>query len=249
MLDITPSRKMEGALRERNEALEAADKVKTAFLSRMSYELRTPLTSIGGFGEMLQAGYAGKLSDQQQRYVNAIMDSVAVLGRQIDNVLDLAQGEAGSLVVERAPVDVRALLDGALAEAKPFAASEKIELVGNISPDLGSIDGDAPRLARLVASMLDNAVRFTAPTRKAGGRVLLHATGDARGVDIIVSDNGPGMPEAVAAVTKGKQAGTASGGIGLALARQLVAAHGGTMEVLSEPGHGTLVRISLPRRE
>ncbi|MBK6412855.1 PAS domain-containing sensor histidine kinase [Sphingopyxis sp.] len=249
MLDITPSRKMEGALRERNEALEAADKVKTAFLSRMSYELRTPLTSIGGFGEMLQAGYAGKLSDQQQRYVNAIMDSVAVLGRQIDNVLDLAQGEAGSLVVERAPVDVRALLDGALAEAKPFAASEKIELVGNISTDLGSIDGDAPRLARLVASMLDNAVRFTAPTRKAGGRVLLHATGDARGVDIIVSDNGPGMPEAVAAVTKGKQAGTASGGIGLALARQLVAAHGGTMEVLSEPGHGTLVRISLPRRE
>ena len=248
MLDITPSRKMEGALRERNEALEAADKVKTAFLSRMSYELRTPLTSIGGFGEMLQAGYAGKLSEQQQGYVNAIMDSVGVLGRQIDNVLDLAQGEAGSLVVERAPVDVRALLDRALADAKAFATSEKVELVGNISPDLGRIDGDAPRLSRLVAGLLDNAVRYTAPTRKDGGRVLLHATGDAHGIDIIVSDNGPGMPEAVAAVTKGQQAGTASGGIGLALARQLVAAHGGTMEVVSEAGQGTLVRISLPRR-
>jgi signal transduction histidine kinase len=249
MLDISASRKMEGALRERNEALEAADKVKTAFLSRMSYELRTPLTSIGGFGEMLQAGYAGKLSDQQQGYVDAIMDSVGVLGRQIDNVLDLAQGEAGSLVVERAPVAVRALLDAALADAKAFAAAEKVELVGNISPDLGRIDGDAPRLSRLFAGLLDNAIRYTAPTRKTGGRVLLHATGDARGVDIIVSDNGPGMPEAVAAVTKGQQAGTASGGIGLALARQLVAAHGGTMEVLSEPGQGTLVRISLPRRE
>ena len=249
MLDISASRKMEGALRERNEALEAADKVKTAFLSRMSYELRTPLTSIGGFGEMLQAGYAGKLSDQQQGYVDAIMDSVGVLGRQIDNVLDLAQGEAGSLVVERAPVAVRALLDAALADAKAFAAAEKVELVGNISPDLGRIDGDAPRLSRLFAGLLDNAIRYTAPTRKTGGRVLLHATGDARGGDIIVSDNGPGMPEAVAAVTKGQQAGTASGGIGLALARQLVAAHGGTMEVLSEPGQGTLVRISLPRRE
>src|SRR3546814_20861881 len=76
MLDITPSRKMEGALRERNEALEAADKVKTAFLSRMSYELRTPLTSIGGFGELLQAGYAGKLGDQQQTSIDAIMASV-----------------------------------------------------------------------------------------------------------------------------------------------------------------------------
>src|SRR5690606_25935425 len=85
MLDVTDSRKIEGALRERNEALEAADKVKTAFLSRMSYELRTPLTSIGGFAEMLQAGYAGKLGEQQQAYVDAIIDSVGVLSRQIDN--------------------------------------------------------------------------------------------------------------------------------------------------------------------
>ena len=90
-------------------------------------------------------------------------------------------------------------------------------------------------------------MRFTAPSRKSGARVLLHADGDARRVDIIVSDNGPGMPETAAAVAKGGQAGTATGGIGLALARQLVAAHGGTMEVMSEEGQGTLVRISLPR--
>ncbi len=134
------------------------------------------------------------------------------------------------------------------AKAELFAASEQIELVGSLAPDLGHIEGDAPRLSRLVASLLDNAVRFTAPSRRTGGRVLLHADGDARGIDIIVSDNGPGMPDAVAAVTKGQQAGTASGGIGLALARQLVAAHGGTMEVVSEAGQGTLVRISLPRR-
>src|SRR3546814_2445036 len=75
MLDVTDSRRMESALRERNEALEAADKVKTAFLSRMSYELRTPLTSIGGFGEMLLAGYAGPLGEQQQSYIEAIMES------------------------------------------------------------------------------------------------------------------------------------------------------------------------------
>jgi len=247
MLDVTDSRKMESALRERNEALEAADKVKTAFLSRMSYELRTPLTSIGGFGEMLQAGYAGPLSDQQGAYVEAIMDSVAVLSRQIDNVLDLAQGEAGTLAVERAPVDVRVLLEGALAEARQLADAEGVELAGNLSAALGSIEGDAPRLSRLVAGLLDNAVRYTAPSRKKGGRVLLHADGDAKGLDIIVSDNGPGMPDAVAAVTRGTQAGTQSGGIGLALARQLVAAHGGTMEVMSEKGQGTLVRISLPR--
>jgi signal transduction histidine kinase len=247
MLDITASRRMESALRERNEALEAADKVKTAFLSRMSYELRTPLTSIGGFGEMLQAGYAGPLPPQAQSYVDAIMDSVGVLGRQIDNVLDLAQGEAGTLAIEHAPVDIGALLGAALAAARPLATGEGMELVDNIGVDLGAIEGDAPRLSRLVAGLLDNAIRFTAPTRRTGGRVLLHAEGDARGVDIIVSDNGPGMPDAVAAVTKGQQAATQSGGIGLALARQLVAAHGGTMEVLSEKGQGTLVRVHLPR--
>lgn len=247
MLDIIASRKMEGALRERNEALEAADKVKTAFLSRMSYELRTPLTSIGGFGEMLQAGYAGELPPAARSYVDAIMDSVAVLGRQIDNVLDLAQGEAGTLAVERAPVDVRALLGKALADAAPFAETEKIELVDNLSDNLGSIEGDAQRLSRVVGGLLDNAIRFTAPAKRSGGRVLLHADGDARGVEIVVSDNGPGMPDAVAAVTKGQQAGTQTGGIGLALARQLVAAHGGTMEVLSEKGQGTLVRVTLPR--
>lgn len=247
MLDVTDSRRMESALRERNEALEAADKVKTAFLSRMSYELRTPLTSIGGYGEMLQAGYAGKLGDQQQAYVDAIMDSVAVLGRQIDNVLDLAQGEAGTLAIERAPVDVAALLGDALDAAKPFAASERVELVGQLGDGLGSIEGDAPRLGRVVAGLIDNAIRFTAPARRSGGRVLLHAWGDAKGVELVVSDNGPGMPDAVAAVTAGQQAGTPSGGIGLALARQLVAAHGGMMEVVSEKGQGTMVRIALPR--
>ncbi|KTE41931.1 MULTISPECIES: sensor histidine kinase [unclassified Sphingopyxis] len=247
MLDVSDNRKMEAALRDRNEALEAADKVKTAFLSRMSYELRTPLTSIGGFGEMLQAGYAGKLGDQQRVYVDAIMDSVAVLSRQIDNVLDLAQGEAGMLAVELAPVDVAGLLQRALDEAGPFAASQGVELVGNISAGLGAIQGDAARLSRLVAGLLDNAVRYTAPNRKKGGRVLLHAEGDAKGIDIIVSDNGPGLPEAVVALTKGREAGTQSGGIGLALTRQLVAAHRGTMEVMSEKGQGTLVRVSLPR--
>src|SRR3546814_19178015 len=96
MLDITPSRKMEGALRERNEALESADKAKTAFLSRMSYELRTPLTSIGGFGELLQAGSAGKLGDQPRAFIAAIMESVdrksAVSGKGVIERVNLGGG-------------------------------------------------------------------------------------------------------------------------------------------------------------
>lgn len=247
MLDISDSRRIEGALRERNEALEAADKVKTAFLSRMSYELRTPLTSIAGFSEMLQGGYAGGLNDRQTSYVGAIMDSVGVLGRHIDNVLDLAQAEAGTLAIEHASVDVAALLDRAMDDCAAFAAQEQIELVREIAPDLGEIAGDAARLGRLLGSMIDNAIRFTAPARRSDGRVLVHAMGDEQAVIIIVSDNGPGLPDDVAAVTSGRQAATAAGGIGLALARQLVSAHGGVMDVVTEKGQGTLVRINLPR--
>ena len=247
MLDVTDSRRMEGALRERNEALMAADQVKTAFLSRMSYELRTPLTSIGGFAEMLGGGYAGTLPDAASSYVAAILDSVAVLGRHIDNVLDLAQAEAGTLAIEHAPVDIAPLLDEAIAAAAPLATSERIEIARDYVGDLGVISGDAVRLKRLFGQLLDNGVRFTAPFRRGSGRVLVHAAGSADAVEIIVSDNGPGLPEAVARAMRAKAAGTASGGIGLALSRQLAEAHGGTMEVVTEKGQGTLVRVRLPR--
>lgn len=247
MLDVTDSRRMEGALRERNEALEAADQVKTAFLSRMSYELRTPLTSIAGFAEMLGGGYAGELAPAAKSYVIAILESVAVLGRHIDNVLDLAQAEAGTLAIERVPVDMAGLLNEVLAATAPLAVSERVEIAREFVGEIGSIDGDAARLKRLFAQLLDNAVRFTAPARRTGARVLLHAEGHADALEIIVSDNGPGVPDAVARVLRAKATGTTSGGIGLALSRQLVEAHGGTLEVMTEKGQGTLVRVRLPR--
>src|SRR6185295_19929889 len=109
MLDISDSRKVEAALRDRNEALEEADRLKTAFVSNMSYELRTPLTSIGGFAEMLAEGYGGKLPPVAVDYVTAILDSVGRLGALIDNVLDLTQSETGSLLLAEDEVDLAAL--------------------------------------------------------------------------------------------------------------------------------------------
>ena len=96
MLDITDSRKVEAALRERTDALEEADRLKTAFVSNMSYELRTPLTSIAGFAEMLAAGYAGELPVSAADYVAAILESVARLSALIDDVLDLTQSDGGA---------------------------------------------------------------------------------------------------------------------------------------------------------
>jgi signal transduction histidine kinase len=93
--------KAEAALRERNAALIEADAVKTRFMANMSYEFRNPLNSIGGFAEMLQSGLAGELTPQARDYVAAILSSVARLGEQIENVLDLSQSEAGMLPLAR----------------------------------------------------------------------------------------------------------------------------------------------------
>src|SRR3546814_17691559 len=116
MLDITDSRRIESALRERNEAREAADRLKSAFVANMSYELRTPLTSILGFAEMLMAGYAGELHGQQGDYIASILDAAGRLQGLIDNILDLAISDAGALKLDIETIDIQALADSTAAD-------------------------------------------------------------------------------------------------------------------------------------
>ncbi len=100
MVDVTNSSRIEAALRERATALEEADRVKTDFVANMSYELRTPLTSIGGFAELLGGGYAGELSAKGSDYVSAILESVERLSKLINDVLDLTTGDARGVALE-----------------------------------------------------------------------------------------------------------------------------------------------------
>src|SRR5688572_13716852 len=192
MLDITDSRKVEAALRDRNEALEEADRLKTAFVSNMSYELRTPLTSIGGFAEMLAGGYAGPLPDVAGEYVTAILDSVARLGVLIDNVLDLTQSDMGSLLLAENEVDLAALSREAIAAAADNAGRKGIELVGDVDPSVGLVTGDTRRLSQAIANVLGNSLLYTGR----GGKVGLRVEGDRREARIIVSDNGRGIAPA-----------------------------------------------------
>lgn len=246
MLDITASRRVERALTDRNEALEAADRVKTSFVANMSYELRTPLTSIKGFAEMLHGGFAGALSDSGRSYTEAILQSVDRLSGLVDDVLDLTIEEATG---KRASVDLE-LLAGAAAEAlAPAAAAKGIELAVDVQGSAGRVTGDSDRLRQAVEHLLRHAIGETPD----GGRVLLHVDGTADKARVIVSDNGPGMTEAAVRRAFDRFAqGIARGGeralgLGLPLAKRFVEAHGGTVELLSEPGQGTLVTVELPR--
>lgn len=249
MLDVTDSRRIEEVLREQNEALAEADKVKTAFLTNMSYDLRTPLTSIGGFAEMLKAGYAGELPATAQEYVSAILDSATRLSGMIDTVLEATQGEAGTLPLERAPVDLAELVNACRDRWREAVEEKQIELVVDVKPSTGRVMGDAKRLSKALDRLVDNAIRAVPP----GGRILLHGDGQVKSARLIVSDNGPGMDARTQArafapfSTNGHGVRGASLGLGLPLARQLVEAHGGKLSLLSEPGEGTMLTMELPR--
>ena len=249
LLDISDSKRIEAALLERNEALEAADRLKTAFVSNISYELRTPLTSIAGFAEMLDGGYAGELPEQAVDYVKSILDSVATLRVQIDEVLDLAQSEAEDLPMAREEVDLQLLCEEAAADARQRASARNHEFVAEIDWSVGSVTGDARRLRQSLDHLLRNAIRYTPE----GGRILLHAEGTTTEARITVSDNGVGIGEDEQARVfdrfhrgAGEQQSHALG-LGLPLTKQFVEAHGGTLALKSEPGEGTFVTVALPR--
>lgn len=251
MLDVTDSLQIEQALRDRNAALSEADSIKGKFLSNMSYEFRTPLTSISGYAELLQQGIGGELPPQAKDYVDAISKSAERLGQQINAVLDFTQSEAGALPVARKPVDIAELVNSVEASATEVAAKAKAVLVLDVKPNAGTIQGDVVRLKQAIDAIVDNALTHGGE----GLRILIHASGDRNGVTLVVSDNGPGMDAqaqtmALDPVLRSQKAAAGqgmNGGLGLPLARKLVELHGGQFELESQPGAGTTVALRLPR--
>jgi signal transduction histidine kinase len=250
VLDVTDSKKAEDALRERNAALEEADAVKTRFLANMSYEFRTPLTSIGGFAELLQSGVAGELTPQAQDYVAAILASVERLSQQIETVLDLTQSEAGLLPIQTEEVELLPFVTQVVREREETIESKGLTLDLRGDRSAGKVMADQRQLSRALGHLLDNAIAATPK----GGRILVHLQRRNPGARVVISDNGEGMkPSELARAldgyrlgTDGKPDGTRRGGLGLPLARQLIEAHGGRLDMQSEKGAGTTATVTLP---
>jgi signal transduction histidine kinase len=251
MVDVTDSSRIEAALRERATALEAADRVKTDFVANVSYELRTPLTSIGGFAELLAAGYAGGLSDKGKDYVAAILESVERLSKLINDVLDLTTGDTAGVVLEKERVDLGGLIKSAVDRAKGRAVEKAQKLEAEIQPSTGHVFGDARRLREAVEHVLQNAIAYT--DRK--GKITLSAEGDKEQALIRIRDNGAGIAakdlphvfDRFARVLHEGVRGEAALGLGLPLTRQFIEAHGGKVELESKKGRGTTVTLTIPR--
>ena len=248
VLDITDSQKAEQALRERAIALEEADAVKARFLANMSYEFRTPLTTIGGFAELLSSGVAGDLSEQAGEYVDAILTSVARLTEQVENVLDLSQTEAGLMPITKESLDLLTFLAELVRERETaiVKAGLGLDLKGRRGR---TVDADPRQLGRAIGNLIDNAIEGTPE----GGQITIELPKPARDDDwrgrVIIRDDGNGMtPEqlqrAMGALPEGEEPGEGTG-LGIRLAHQLVAAHGGTLELDSQEGVGTIAVITL----
>lgn len=244
--DVTDSTLVERSLRDRTHALEAADRLKTEFLANMSYELRSPLTSISGFAEMLKREYAGPLNDSQREYVDGIFQSSQALASLVTDIIDLATIEAGYLKLELADFDLRKAIDAALALLSEQLKQVTLKL--DLASNIGWMHGDEVRVKQILINLLTNAVKMT----KSRGTVMLAVARDATGgVVLSVSDDGPALDAArrehlFDPFFRGISGQGSEAALGLSLVKRFVELHGGVVEVHSEDGQGTTIRCHFP---
>jgi PAS domain S-box-containing protein len=255
MLDITERKQTEQALersleRERaaNEHLRELDRLKDEFIALVSHELRTPLTSIRGYLEFLLEDADG-LAPDQVRFLRVVERNAERLQHLVNDLLFVAQVDAGRLTIERTEVDLPALAADAVEAARVVAAANEVELELVAGP-LEGLSGDRARLAQLLDNFISNAIKFTPE----GGRVEVRTWGEDDRALVSVSDSGIGIPEdeqarlferfyRASSATERAIPGT---GLGLAIAKAIVDAHGGTIRVESAEGAGTTFTVELP---
>ena len=249
--DVTDSVNVERALRERNEALEDADKIKIDFVHHVSYELRSPLTNIIGFVHLLADPATGPLAEKQREYLDYITVSTDTLLALINNILDLATIDAGRMQLNLGPVDIRETMAAAAEGVQDRLVSAGLTLDIQAAGNIGSFIADERRLRQILFNLLANAVSFSPP----GGTVTFVAERRPDALAFSVTDRGPGIPPDVLEKvfdwfeTHSLGSHHRGTGIGLSLVRSFVELHGGTVEIASVVGEGTTVTCTFPLGE
>jgi signal transduction histidine kinase len=222
---------------------------KSRFLANMSHELRTPLNVIIGFSELLQHEISDPLTPAQREYVQDILDSGLHLLNLVNDILDLSKIDAGKLELQRERVALATVADSVHAGAQTLAEKRGVTLAFDLPADLPEIEADPLRLRQILLNLLSNAIKFTPH----GGAVRLNARAEAAALHISVADTGIGIAahdlsrlfsefERIVSDSEYRQ----GAGLGLALTRRLVQAHGGTIAVESTPGAGSTFTVVLP---
>ncbi len=247
---FNPLAELNAQLVSKNRELADAGRLKSQFLSNMSYELRTPLNAIIGYTGLVIDGTYGPISDKQSNRLQKVISNSHHLLVLIDDILDLNQIEAGRVVLKQKAMPTTTLLDETLAVIEPLAAKKSLTLTRPTSADLPVLWVDEQRARQILLNVLSNAVKFT----PSGGITVRVQKVDTRFLQIEVEDSGIGIPadQQAAVFEEFRQVDGSSTrefqgtGLGLAITRRLVAMHGGRIWLSSEPGKGTTVFITLP---
>jgi two-component system, OmpR family, sensor kinase len=230
--------------------VESSQKSQREFVADVSHELKTPLTSIQGFAQAMLDGTADTPETCTQA-AQIIYSESGRMHRMVLDLLDLARLDAGTADLKMSSVDVQALLQNIVDRFTPLAQKADVRLEQKIPAGLPALIADGDRLAQVFTNLVDNALKFTLP----GGKITLSAAPAGAEMELSVSDTGPGIPQEALPrifdrfyqVDASRAGGAGHGaGLGLAIVREIIEAHGGRISVRSELGHGTTFVIHLP---
>ena len=224
-----------------SERLETSEEQRRRLLADVTHELRTPLTIMQGNLEALLDG----LYPADAQHLEPILDETRVISRLVDDLRTLSLAEAGALTLHREPTDPAQLVTDAVASFRSQADAAGVDLVTAIDGALPQVDVDPVRMREVLSNLLSNALRYT----PRGGNVRVGASTFDGHVRVSVHDTGPGiaaeaLPHVFDRFYKSEESRGA--GLGLAIAKSLVVAHGGEIEAISAAGQGTDMRFTLP---
>ncbi|WP_454852939.1 ATP-binding protein [Rhizobium binxianense] len=247
-VNMTDSVRAERALTEKNEALRKADELKNDFVQHVSYELRSPLTNIIGFTDLLRTPGIGPLNERQAEYIDHISTSSSVLLTLVNDILDLATVDAGIMQLNYAEIDLNDFLDDVSMQIADRLHESNVTLKITAPAYLGTIVADPQRLKQILLKLLANAANFSPE----GAAISLECHREGTDFVFSVSDRGPGIPSDMIATVfdrfaTGAKSGRRGGaGLGLSIVDSFVSLHDGKVTIDSEPGKGTTVVCRIP---
>ncbi|AKB85221.1 hypothetical protein MCMEM_1168 [Methanococcoides methylutens MM1] len=238
-------------LEKANKELKSLDVMKDEFLSNISHELKTPLVSIKGYGELISEETLGALNEQQKKAVGVVLRNSERLRRLIESLLFISGIESKTLQYQFEKVQMAEIIDDVTNDVDLPIKEKGLRTERSVPDDLPLIDGDKTKLSDMLTNLIDNAIKFT----PSGGMIILKAYEEEKHLHIEITDTGIGIPQElipnlfqrfyqIDASIKRKYGGT---GVGLYISRSIVEAHKGEIWIESEEGKGTTVHIRLPR--